>query len=81
MSSDYQLDAELSVSESPSQAARLFENAFANAPIRMALVMDQVRRLIAGEIESYAGERAALAAADRAMYEIKNVARRAGPPR
>lgn len=38
MSSDCQLDADPSVPESPSQAARLFENAFANAPIGMALV-------------------------------------------
>ena len=30
--------------------------------------------------EHTAGERAALAAADRAMYEIKNGAGRAGPP-
>ena len=38
MSSDRQLDAEPPLPESPSQAARLFENAFANAPIGMALV-------------------------------------------
>jgi diguanylate cyclase (GGDEF)-like protein/PAS domain S-box-containing protein len=38
MSSDCQLDADPPVPESPAQAARLFENAFANAPIGMALV-------------------------------------------
>jgi diguanylate cyclase (GGDEF)-like protein/PAS domain S-box-containing protein len=94
MSSDFQLDADVSVPESPSQAARLFENAFANAPIGMALVsldgaflkvnqsvcellgfpepellrltfqelthpddldadLNELRRLIAGEIERY----------------------------
>jgi diguanylate cyclase (GGDEF)-like protein/PAS domain S-box-containing protein len=38
MSSDCQLDVDPPVPESPSQAARVFENAFANAPIGMALV-------------------------------------------
>ncbi len=38
MPSDCQLDADPPLPESPAQAARLFENAFANAPIGMALV-------------------------------------------
>ena len=42
---DRPLDADPPVPESPAQAARLFENAFANAPIGMALVSLQGRFL------------------------------------